>query len=245
MTLSGVNEPRWCVYGGSVTGAEHRRARRNNQDGLALSGEGAWRAAVVTDGCSSGRASEVGARLGAAWLAEAIVRSAEAAQSAEALAEAVTRELVAWLRAVAASFPEERRQDVVAEMLLFSYLAAAVGPERAVVFGVGDGVFAIDGAVTALSSGPDNAPPYAGYGVLADAPAPVVHADLPSAAMRSILVATDGALDLTERLGEFVDDARYLKNPSLVQKRLVVLDETAVRLHDDTTIAVVRSAPWT
>src|SRR5262245_10029420 len=117
----------WVIRGGSVMGEGHRRALRNNQDGLALSTEGAWHEASVTDGCSSGRASEVGARLGAPWPAAAVLRAASRAASATELASTVTRALAEWLRALAASFPEEHRAAVAREMLLFSFLAAAVG----------------------------------------------------------------------------------------------------------------------
>src|SRR5262249_22450485 len=149
----------WTFFGGTVMGGEHRRALRNNQDGLALSRDGAWCAVVVTDGCSSGRSSEVGARLGAAWLAQAITRAAPQASSASALAEEIASGFGSWLRSLLAAFPEERHGELVAEMLLFSFLAAVVGPERAMVFGIGDGVVARDGVTTALSAGPDNAPP--------------------------------------------------------------------------------------
>ena len=55
---------------GSVTGREHARLGRNNQDGVALAARDGLLVAVVTDGCSSGKWSEVGARLAARWLVE-------------------------------------------------------------------------------------------------------------------------------------------------------------------------------
>jgi len=62
------------IAAGSVTGRDHRRAARDGQDGFALlvSAKANVVASVVTDGCSSGRTSEVGARLGAAWIATLI-----------------------------------------------------------------------------------------------------------------------------------------------------------------------------
>jgi hypothetical protein len=260
MTLFEVSEPKWTLLGGTVTGGEHRRALKNNQDGLALSREGAWCAAVVTDGCSSGRSSEVGARLGAAWLAQAITRAAPRASSASGLAEEIAEGLASWLRGLVAPFPEERHAALVAEMLLFSFLAAVVGPERAIVFGIGDGVVARDGVTTALPSGPDNAPPYAAYALIGAPQTPIVHVDVPCDEVRSLLVATDGALDLERRAEEllkdglpqggldpFATDAGYAKNPSLVQKRLTVIGEVNGRLPDDTTIAVIRrgGGSWT
>lgn len=54
---------------GSVAGRAHRLAERDSQDGHAcVAGEHAV-AGIVTDGCGCGCASEIGARIGAAWLA--------------------------------------------------------------------------------------------------------------------------------------------------------------------------------
>ena len=81
MTLSSD----FSVYTGAVTGREHRRALRDGQDGFAPVVSPRVVGAVVTDGCGSGRTSEVGARLGAAWLAR-LVETEFAAVEDEALA---------------------------------------------------------------------------------------------------------------------------------------------------------------
>src|SRR6185436_1203362 len=59
----------FAVATGTVTGREHLRLRRNNQDGLAVRVQPARIVAVVCDGCSAGGSNEVGARLGAGWTA--------------------------------------------------------------------------------------------------------------------------------------------------------------------------------
>jgi hypothetical protein len=146
-------------------------------------------------------------------------------------------------------------------MFLFTFLVLAVGPKRAFVIGVGDGVVSLNGLVATLDPGPNNAPPYLAYGLLGPAPQPVVHVDVASEDVRSITIATDGALELEQRkheplvagdvqrgLEQFETEAVYLRNPSLLQKRLVVIGERNGRLHDDTTLALVRrkgASPWT
>jgi len=70
MTLSGS----FLAFAGSVTGRDHRRAERDGQDGYALVETDEVVAAIVTDGCSSGRTSELGARVGAVWLAALVAR---------------------------------------------------------------------------------------------------------------------------------------------------------------------------
>src|SRR4051794_29186626 len=64
----------FTVATGSVTGREHRRVQRNNQDGLAVRVEPERIVAAVCDGCSSGTSSEVGARLGAAFIVAQLPR---------------------------------------------------------------------------------------------------------------------------------------------------------------------------
>ena len=68
----------FAIAGGTVLGTEHRHALRNNQDALAFRETEDALIVVVTDGCSSGHSSEVGARLGAAWLAAAVPELAAA-----------------------------------------------------------------------------------------------------------------------------------------------------------------------
>ena len=245
--------PEFLASGGTVVGVDHRRALRNNQDGLAFANGERWQIVVVTDGCSSGRASEVGARLGAAYLAARTLDVAPRALDAQAAASGVAAAALAWLDGIASSFGDARRQDALADMLLFTFLVAAVGPERAFVFGVGDGVVSLNGVTLALDAGPDNAPPYLAYGLLGPAPTPIVHVDVPARDVRTLVVATDGAVELLARAGEaldggarqrgldqFEEDAAYLKNASLLQKRLVVIGERHGRLHDDTTIGLLR-----
>lgn len=91
---------------GSVTGRDHRRAHRDGQDGFALVATPKVTAAIVTDGCSSGPTSEVGARLGATWIAQRITRvfsSAAAHLDPVGGARAVTSGLVDHLDATARS----------------------------------------------------------------------------------------------------------------------------------------------
>jgi hypothetical protein len=119
-------------------------------------------------------------------------------------------------------------------MLLFGFLAVAVTKEVAIVFGVGDGLASVDGNVTVIDPGPENAPTYAAYALLGARIEPRV---LFVGAASAIAVATDGVDEAT--LAELALDPRYDANPSLLKKRMNVLAE-AGRFHDDATVAVVR-----
>ncbi len=244
----------FVVAGGSVVGTEHRHALRNNQDGLALHAGHDVLVAVVTDGCSSGASSEVGARLGASWLAEAVPAAAGAWTAPEDVAREVTCGLLLYLREVARGLGHgEPLPRTVNEFFLFAFLVAVVRRDKAFVFGVGDGVYAVNGQAVALDPGQENAPPYTGYGLIGPMPAARVHHVSRTCALSSLVIATDGALDLLARATEplvdgtlqgdlvpFTQEARYVQNPSLLQKRLVVIGERNKRLRDDTTVALIR-----
>lgn len=229
MTLS-----RLLVAAGSVTGRDHRRAERDGQDGFATVATADVVAAVVTDGCSSGRASEVGARLGAAWIAALIeerLASAASEDDARAAAAAIVEALVERLKGLGLD------PRAASDMLLFGFLAAAVTRDVAIVFGVGDGLVSVDGAITVIDPGPDNAPPYAAYALLGAPIAPRVLFVGRADAVSTIAVATDG-VD-AETLAELAADPRFDANASLLRKRLVVLGD-AGRFHDDATVGLVR-----
>lgn len=250
MTLSG----QFAAAAGSVTGREHRRAERDGQDGHALVVTDRVVAAIVTDGCSSGRRSEIGARIGAGWLAAlveqrfgaigAIGSTGEASCAARAAARDVARELLERLGLLARSLHPAGDVDAarIDESLLFGFLAAVVTPSTTIVFGIGDGIVIIDREVSSIDPGPDNAPPYVAYGLLDAAAAsagPSIHFVGPTDEIDVVAVATDGLTPLVPTLAELASDPRYAINPSLLRKRLVVLSDRGT-FSDDATVAVVR-----
>ena len=219
--------------------------------------------AAVTDGCSSGRYSEVGARLGAAHLAgwvPQLWRTLGGCQAAPGdLARGATDALLAYLYTVSGGLKPggpDALPSVVGDYLLFGFLCAVVDRERAVVFGVGDGVYSVNGAVTVLDPGPENAPDYLAYRLLGVRGRRIqarVHLTLPTAELASLVLGTDGLADLLARAAEPLKDgapqggleqfekgALYLKNPAQVHKRLAVIGELNRRLPDDTTLALIR-----
>jgi hypothetical protein len=242
MTLSEA----FVAAAGSVTGRDHRRAERDGQDGHAVVVGEDVLAVVVTDGCSSGRSSEIGARVGAAWLATLIeqrfrTRAGAPAADAPRLAAEVVQELLGRLELLARSLDAggEVRSSRVDEALLFGFLAIVVTPETTIVFGIGDGIVLADGKLTVLDPGPNNAPPYVAYGLLGARLEPRVHFVGPTADLELVAVATDGLIPIGDALADVAGDPRYAKNPSLLRKRLVVLSDRGA-FSDDATVAVVR-----
>ncbi len=215
----------------SVRGSEHARLSRNNQDAIARCGS----AVAVADGCSEGRSSEVGARLVAGFIAR---RAAESTAFGAALANEVTDAVVAWLDALARGAGEI--VPFVQEHLLTTFLCAVVRDGQALVFGVGDGAFSVDGRTQLLDAGPDNAPPYVAYRLVALEKsfrvndAVCIHHLGPA---RRIAIATDGAHPLFTSgwVSQAFDEPLTFRNPVALQRKL----NLARGLHDDATLALL------
>lgn len=230
------------VAAGSVTGRAHRLVERDGQDGWACVATKEVTAAIVTDGCSSGRASEIGARIGAAWLAASIERRfAGAGIDPEEAAAETCAELIERLGLLARSMNPEGdiTPAVVGEALLFGFLAAVVTKEHAVVFGIGDGTVLVNDEALEIDPGPDNAPPYAAYALLGKSVAPRIHFSGRASEVRVLAVATDGLAPASACARELAATKKLHVNPSLLRKRLLVLANEH-RFADDATIAVVR-----
>jgi hypothetical protein len=198
--------------------------------------------AVLCDGCGSEPRSEVGAQLGARFLAQWLAREASRSPLTGALAESATAALVDWLRAFVELMEPEpsRRAAFVQAHLLFTFLAAVASEGRVLVFGLGDGVVSVDGVTRVLDSGPENAPDYVAYRLARPGAAPALHVLGPAS---RVALGTDGlAAHLTAHpnaLEPLFDDAAVWKNPAQLQRRLNVL-AAQERFSDDATLALLR-----
>lgn len=226
----------FALAGGSVLGAEHARIGRNNQDALAW-----WRGdegmvAVVCDGCGSGAHSELGARLGARLVVEALRRRlADRLCLAELHAELLTR-----LGDVAAAMGGDLA-TTVRDHLLFTIVGAVVTPAEACLFHLGDGFLALNGEALPIPRYAGDAPPYLGYGLLGQQVAFETARALPTAELDTLLIGSDGVGDVPDPgPAEFWRDAGYFTNPDRVRRRLSLLQRAGKQLPDDTTLISVR-----
>ncbi len=252
--------PPFELAGGSVAGADHVRTGRANQDAFTWRrGERALVAAVC-DGCGSGRHSEVGAKLGARLLTDAAARLLDAgAPAGEASTwSRVRRDLLAQLRLLANAMGGSLT-DTVADYFLFTVVGVAVTPAQTVIVAAGDGLFAVNGVARQLGPFPGNQPPYLSYDLVGDEPGPplAIEARLPTAEVGSVVIGTDGAVDLPAgelSVHALCTDPRLFRNRDAVRRRLALLAAERVtadwqdrrlvrargRLPDDTTVIALR-----
>jgi hypothetical protein len=230
----------FTVAAGSVTGREHLRLHRNNQDGLAVRRQPHRLVAALADGCSSGRSNEVGARLATGFVAAQVPRLLDADPSFPHLLEQLSNDLFMYLEQILSGLGGGA--TVVQEHLLFTLLVAVLEPERTLLFGLGDGIYAVDDEVRAIGPYPGNAPPYFAYRLVDSAqlegapvePLQILHEGGPA---QRVVLASDG---LTALATEELLALPCSRNPSLLQKRLNVWER---RFSDDASAIVLERAP--
>jgi len=258
-------QQRFVLSGGSVAGRAHLLAGGGNQDAAI------WRCAphglvaVVTDGCSAGKQSEVGAHLVARLVATALHASmANSNTPIDELLEGTRRATLQHLAALAPALSDDL-QDTVRCLLLCTVVGLLVTAEVTAVFALGDGYYAVNGEEHRLGPFLGNAPPYLAYGLLAGDPETHPPAlrfhicqQLPTADVQSLLIGSDGLVDLAaaaeqqlpggnERVGpltQFWTDPRFTTHPDRVRRRLAQANRSVsgqpALLSDDTTLIVVR-----
>ena len=216
------------AIGAAVTGARHQRMGRNGQDGVAAWADGDAACVVVCDGCGSGASSEVGARLGAQLFARVLAARIDTGLAAF---EAARAEVVRAIGELIERMPGDRLA-VMRDYFLFTVVAAATAGGETIVWAIGDGAYALDGAARVLGPFADNQPPYLAYDLVGEAR----EAHVARGRARTTIIATDGAAELAL---DIFDTPRSLAHPDALRRQLAILARTDERI-DWETRRVVR-----
>lgn len=266
---------KFATVAGTVVGTEHRRTGRNNQDGYFIAANDYVLSAVVSDGCSSSASSEVGAKLLARFVAEEVMRlmKYEWVIKGSEIMDCLEKRIVDYIRIILSL--HQNPEATLDEMFLATIVGVIMNDYFTTVYTIGDGVYSLNEVVEVIDE--NNAPNYPAYKVLpgsykVDESKIRFHVrqEICTDKVKSVVIATDGAAELEaktestllvlgkqERVGgldQFEKDARYLKNPSLLQKRLNQLngekthinwEERTLKknggiLRDDTTIVMLK-----
>jgi len=255
---------------GSVTGRMHTAVGKTNQDAYAFRAAPFGLCGVVCDGCGSGIRSEVGASVGARIISEQVLFEMQAGQSIRDVAtwERIRVRTLEAFRGLLALMGEPVAR-IVAEYFLFTVVGVAISNDGAVVFGIGDGLWALNGDIVKLGPYAGNAPPYLGYGLLGEGPSFVIHRECSLDDFDSALIGTDGVVDYEAASGApypggrgetvrplptFWQDNKYFQNEDAIRRTLWLVNREVNRpvwnekriikesglLEDDTTLLVVR-----
>lgn len=231
------------LRGGSVVGRRHLLEQRNCQDALVLGrGSPGLFVAALADGCSEGRASEVGAQLATRFAVRWIERSWRALRhcASTEIARLLERALLSYLEAVFEPLStEESRALLIRDMGLFTLFVLIADEDRTVVLGLGDGLVAdIHQVRRFLPSRPDQ-PDYVAYRLLPNLAGPArLSAVYEESTDRvsGLLVATDGLFSLSDaEILTLIRQQASASNPLALERQLRVFAHRKRRLQDDAT----------
>ncbi len=260
---------------GTVTGRRHSEAGTNNQDASCVRGGANWYCAVVTDGCSSGPDCAVGAWLGAHMVVEALRKVAPklTAQNHEKLLESARLEVLQRILRLAKSLGGDL-SEMLGDAFLFTVVGAVFNRKLCVVFTIGDGVAIVNDKPPYAVRYKHERPAYLTYALTdlndryGDLFRFTVHEVLPTKELTSLILGTDGVLDLikarkktlpgkTQKVGkveQFLTKNRYYKIPEALTRFLFRVNKPSTRvdwqarkvrrelgrLEDDTTLIAIR-----
>ncbi len=263
---------------GSVIGRSHLVSGKNNQDAYYVVVTENIIITIVCDGCSSGSHSEVGAKIGARLIVEAMIRHLQGELLPDNFWEKVKQDVLEELENLARSMGGIITQTV-SDYFLFTVVGVLLTPTIATLFSWGDGVIIVNGEILTNEIFPGNAPPYLGYGILAKNNISYItenchnfkiNQQLPINEVESILIATDGAIDLMKigdrqlpgkseiigSISQFWQEEKYFKNPDNLRRKLALINREITKLDkqsnqiikepgllpDDTTLIVIKKA---
>jgi hypothetical protein len=152
---------------GQSLGLDHQLKQRNCQDSYALHESSDAIIGVVCDGCSEGMRSEVGASLGAHYLAVQAAQLLEQKTSLADLPDVLYRRLIDYLEHLTELSMPPNRVGFVRDHLLFTVLMLIITKEGAVVLSAGDGLILMDEQIECIDQ--NNMPFYIAYHLLPDA----------------------------------------------------------------------------
>lgn len=260
VNLAEVAPLSFTIAGASVLGYHHRQFGLNNQDAWDWE-QGNWGTiAVVCDGCGSTPYSEVGAQVGVRFGLRSLRELLQ--QGEDPYNSEFWRNLEARLLQHLRQFADSLGGDaltVLRDYCLFTIVGVVITPKVTSIFGLGDGIYALNGVVQDLthtrkslgSSDLQNAPPYLAYGLLEPRPSCFSAEDLviqvyeqcPTPAVYSLLVGTDGVADLRDvadqclpgksetvgNLAQFWENDRYFTNPDALRRRLFLINRDVIQ----------------
>lgn len=234
------------IAAGTIMGRDHVIAGRNNQDAYYIYESDRCIIALVADGCSEGKHSEVGAQLGVRLFAQAILRNYQEKNFWEKVQQDVLTNIRQSAQAMGRNLVK-----VINDYFLFTVVGIFLNDYGVQFFSIGDGIFFVNDEMIRLGPFPDNAPPYLCYELIGTSlsyshPELLkiqLHKEIPASNFVSCLIGTDGVVDLAavakrnipgkqELVGpvnQFWTEERYFTNSDMVRRRLSLINRESIK----------------
>jgi len=246
---------------GSVTGRDHILVNKNNQDASCVRADKEKIVVVVCDGCSEGRHSEVGAKIGASLIAEEIKKVAlnTGQLYSKNFWEEVRRNTLARIRCLAVDMGGSFLR-VISDYFLFTVIGFVLTKENFFLFSIGDGFAQVNDESIMLGPFPGNEPPYLAYALLGSSLTKKDPMQLKFKLVKttkqeqinSIIIGSDGIEylieardknipgknDLVGPIEQFFED-KYYKNKDMLRRRLAIINKDSVKYIRDVRESIV------
>lgn len=238
---------------GIVSGRDHRLIDKNNQDAKCTYIDDKKIIAIVCDGCSEGKNSEVGAKIASRLLVEEIKK--QSTKSLQAVTESqfweiVRQNVLAQIRCLALSLGGSFTQ-VIVDYFLFTIVGFVLTENDFILFSIGDGYVQINDENISIGPFPGNEPPYMAYSLL-DSSMTKKDPELlkfnmlkviKTEQVTSVIIGSDGIDDLVaasgknipgkdELIGEivqFISNDKFYTNSFLLGRRLAMINKDSVK----------------
>lgn len=236
------------IASGSIQGMSHRLVGKNNQDSCDWFNSENLAAAVVCDGCSGGKHSEVGSKLVSRLMLKELITLKRKPNSKDL--EYIRQNILSQIRVLANAMGGNFSQ-VVNDYFLATLLGFIITSDGAVIFGLGDGVIFANGEEIKTDISTNNQPPYFGYdlldsSLLKNSPEILkirILKEFSADELDSILIGTDGVndfiraeeknmpgkSDLVGSISQFWQDEKFIKNPDNIRRKLFLANKDAVK----------------
>lgn len=198
---------------GSVAGKNHASFGKNNQDSCCVILSKNAAVAIVSDGCSAEKSSEVGAFLGSRLICNALTdflnqmgeyEGINLEQEIEKILERVRLDVLAQIRVLVNSMPGNLNQNIEGGFL-FTAIGCLVSRYYSAFFSIGDGLIIVNDETLELGPFPGNAPPYFCYPIVDPEKLPEgcagqckfrIKKIVETKKVKSVILGTDGLKDV-------------------------------------------------
>jgi serine/threonine protein phosphatase PrpC len=249
---------KFFITSGSVCGAMHRNTFRNNQDAIFIAENEKALVGIVSDGCSGGKHNEVGSKLITRFICNQLLEMSsklDKPAKMNKILERVRIKSLNLIRYILNSTGGNIKQNIQ-DMFLFTIIGVVITDNHSFIFTMGDGAYVLNSNLYIIDQ--KNQPKYLAYGLIdeLDTPHFKIRKVIKTKRIENLILSSDGITYLlynSEKIlkdgkpagnhNQFLNEERYLKNRSLLQKRLVVFGAINGVLKDDTSIILIRRLP--
>lgn len=246
MPIEKMNKYR--VADASIIGTSHRRMKYKNQDASSVKETENLIVGIVCDGCGSSAHSEVGAQLGARFIANKCI---ELFSKDSFDAKQLCREIVHYLHQFTSISCVGSIDEFVDDYLLFTIIGFVVKPITTHLFWAGDGVTIVNDQVKIIDQA--NRPKYLAYNLLGDK-TDIEHHKFNTKMIDRLLIGSDGVENIISNQGktfgnnvavssinELFEHEQFFSHPAALSKFLSDLEATESILFDDTTMILLNA----